>query len=267
MSLVEEGAYRRALDKAWKEGSLPADPKACAARIGKGCSIKVAETVLTMFRPMVGNVDRVVSPKLEKVRKEQKLKNSKNIAKGKKGALKRWKNKTSADSPTIAEPMPKQWQKNRTEQIRKEEFKTSESVTPVREIFLGTVTSELAKRMDLKTLPAKLEWEQKADWAYTNGFTSDDFLECYDLLAMQHWRDGPVKPKHVVENLPNLNKLRKEIEKQKNGTSKQNGSRNSADQRAARAVQKHNIIAETRARVEERERAESLPGEDADHSS
>jgi hypothetical protein len=54
---------------------------------------------------------------------------------------------------------------------------------------------------------------------------------------------------------------------QKNGTSKQNGSRNSADQRAARAVQKHNIIAETRARVEERERAESLPGEDADHSS
>ena len=92
---------------------------------------------------------------------------------------------------------------------------------PLREIYIGTVTAELAKRMDLKTLPAKLEWQREAEWSAHNGFTSDQFLEAYDLLKQQKWRDGPVKPKHVTEHLPQLAKLRKEIEKQKNGTSQQ----------------------------------------------
>lgn len=102
---------------------------------------------------------------------------------------------------------------------------TGESEPPVREMFIGTATAELAKRMDLKTLPAKLDWQSQADWAFENGFTCDQFLECYDLLTKQHWRDGPVKPKHLTENLPNLEKLRKEIEKQPNGASRPNGGK------------------------------------------
>jgi uncharacterized protein YdaU (DUF1376 family) len=123
MTLQEEGAYRRALDKAWKEGSIPADPKACAARIGKGCPARIAEVVLRMFSPMPGNPDRMISRKLEKVRKEQKSKHETNSRNGKKGAENRWKKKTSGDSPAIATPMQGQWQKNRREEKRKEEEK------------------------------------------------------------------------------------------------------------------------------------------------
>ena len=111
-----------------------------------------------------------------------------------------------------------------------EEFKDIESVgpPPVHEIFAGTVEAEISKRLDVKTLPAKLEWHRAADWAHDNGFTADHFLECYDLLKTQRWRDGPVKPKHVTENLPNLGKLRQEIEKQ-------NGA-HSGNQRSGKAT-------------------------------
>jgi hypothetical protein len=92
------------------------------------------------------------------------------------------------------------------------------SVPPLREIFVGTVEAEIAKRMEISTLPSKLEWHKAAEWAHHNGFTADHFLECYDLLKSQNWRDGPVKPSIVTDNLPNLGKLRAEIEKQ-NGKS------------------------------------------------
>ncbi len=38
MSLAEEGAYRRALDFCWLNGSLPADTEKLARVIGKGAS-------------------------------------------------------------------------------------------------------------------------------------------------------------------------------------------------------------------------------------
>jgi len=74
MTLAEEGAYRRAIDKAWLEGSVPSDPAKFAKAIGKGCSVKVATVVLEMFQPLPGRADRCVNKKLEKIRKEQSTK-------------------------------------------------------------------------------------------------------------------------------------------------------------------------------------------------
>lgn len=237
MTLAEEGAYRRALDKAWVEGSLPSDPSKCAKAIGKGCTVKVAQVVLEMFQPMSGRPDRVVNKRLEKIRKEQEGKFQKKSKAGKENVAKRWKKKTSGDSNGIPMIYQRNSIKNRTEQtLPTEEFKEIVSVTHACEIFVGTVTAELQKRMDLKTLPSKIEWQQQAEWAHVNGFTADQFLECYDLLKRQHWRSGPVKPKHVSENLPNLQKLRTEIAKQSNGKNQQHtspGRRQSAIERIA----------------------------------
>ena len=50
LSLMEEGAYRRALDYCWLQGHLPADVKALAKVIGKGCTPKIAGVVKPMFK-------------------------------------------------------------------------------------------------------------------------------------------------------------------------------------------------------------------------
>jgi hypothetical protein len=100
MNLAEEGAYRRALDRAWIRGSIPADPKACAKAIGKGCSVKIAEVVLTMFVPMPNDRTRMINETQEKIRAQQKLKYETQAAKGRKGAEKKKLNY----SPAKAQP-------------------------------------------------------------------------------------------------------------------------------------------------------------------
>lgn len=248
LSLAEEGAYRRALDSAWKEGSIPADPAVCAKVIGNGCTPRIAKKVLdTCFVPMPKDSARMVNQKLEKVRAMQEEKNRTNSENGRKGAEKRWKQKSNGDSPAnspaIPGPIAKAWQsETNTNTEKEEEFKAVESVgqPPIREIFVGTVTAELTKRMEVQSLPSKLQWQNGMNWAFENGFTSDHFLEAYDLLKLQNWRDGPVKPNHVVDNLPNLEKLRKEIEKQNEPQNRQTvktrGSSSKPDERSTQSV-------------------------------
>lgn len=217
LTLAEEGAYRRALDRQWINGSVPADPKKCAEVIGNGCTPKIAERVLMLFVAVKNDPARKINKKLEKIRKEQAEKYQKKSASGRKNVLKRWNRKTSGDTSGNTVVLPTLYHTDTDTDSSKEEIKKTVSVPHAGEIFVGTVTAELQKRMDLKTLPSKLEWQSHAEWAHVNGFTADQFLECYDLLKRQHWRDGPVKPKHVAENLPNLQKLRNEIENQNNG--------------------------------------------------
>jgi uncharacterized protein YdaU (DUF1376 family) len=103
LSLAEEGAYRRALDNAWIEGSMPADPSAFARVIGSGCTTKIAKKVIeTCFSPMPENESRLVNKKLEKIREEQRRKFAVKSATGKKNIAKRWKQVTSGDSNGIA---------------------------------------------------------------------------------------------------------------------------------------------------------------------
>jgi hypothetical protein len=47
--------------------------------IGKKCTPKIAEKVLSLFVPMPGNPERMINEKLEKVRKEQETGYLRNI--------------------------------------------------------------------------------------------------------------------------------------------------------------------------------------------
>src|SRR5262245_60067510 len=72
MTLEEEGAYRRALDFCWLNGSLPNDPEKLAKVIGKNCSIEVANTVQQMFIVDKKNPERILHERLEVERKKQR---------------------------------------------------------------------------------------------------------------------------------------------------------------------------------------------------
>lgn len=133
-TLAEEGAYRRALDNAWKEGSVPADPKACARVIGNGCTPKIAQKVLEMcFVPMPKNASRMVNLKMEKIRKEQEQKYKNKSTTGKKNIAKRWNKTTSADS----NPIPTEYQldsiKIQTKNKKKEGVREEIPPTPLLE--------------------------------------------------------------------------------------------------------------------------------------
>jgi hypothetical protein len=92
MTLEEEGAYRRAIDKAWKKGSLPADAEICARVIGKNCPTEVAQTVLNMLVPSPTQPGRMISERLEEIRKEQEAKYKTRSKGGRAAAEKRAKN-------------------------------------------------------------------------------------------------------------------------------------------------------------------------------
>jgi len=98
LSLIEEAAYRRALDKAWIKGSLPADPKDLAKVIGKGCSVKIAARVLELFKPMKGNKKRVVNLPQERIRAEQAERHQKAVERATKAANARHSKNGRADA-------------------------------------------------------------------------------------------------------------------------------------------------------------------------
>jgi hypothetical protein len=89
MTLAEEGAFRRALDFSWLNGSLPADPKKLATIIGKGCTVKIAIAVKVMFSEVDG---RLTNDRLEACRIAQELFKKHKAEAGKNGANKRWQN-------------------------------------------------------------------------------------------------------------------------------------------------------------------------------
>lgn len=125
---------------------------------------------------------------------------------------------------------------------------------------ITTIVTGVTKMQNVKNLPNKVVWMNAAEWAYENGFTSEQFLECCSLMKQQHWRTGAITPRSVTENLPEIEKIRSDVANQgnsRNGTSNQ-------DQRAARAIEKHNVVEAARTRTAERDRARGLRGPDTD---
>jgi hypothetical protein len=76
------------------------------------------------------------------------------------------------------------------------------------EIFFGLTLSGLCRRMGVKTLPNPSDWQKHLRWAFANGFSPDDVVECYDHMKQQSWRENAITPKALVAELPNLNDLR-----------------------------------------------------------
>jgi hypothetical protein len=67
MTLEEEGAYRRALDKFYLNGWLPYDIKELQKVIGKGCTIKTAKVVRDMFKQSSQFPNQLTHDYLEKL--------------------------------------------------------------------------------------------------------------------------------------------------------------------------------------------------------
>lgn len=166
MTLAEEGAYRRALDYQWMHGSVPSDPQILAKRIRKGCTVKIAQTVLTMFDKMRNHPDKKANQKLEKVRQEQLEKHLKNVKKGKQGALNRWKDKASGDSTAIAEPMPKQWHSESEEEQKKNKKRTT--TTAAAKICDDDWLDDLQKNPAYERVNVRVEFARAQVWAETN---------------------------------------------------------------------------------------------------
>ena len=92
MTLEEEGAYRRALDYCWLNGSLPDDEKRIAAIIGKNCTVEIASRVKAMFMPGI-DPNRLTHERLEVERAKQKKWKDKSSEGGKKSWETRQKSK------------------------------------------------------------------------------------------------------------------------------------------------------------------------------
>jgi len=81
MSAREECWYRRAIDLCWLHESLPADLKQLAKIIGKGCTVKGAAVVKSMFVPHRTNRERIVHDRLQFERKKmQKFRKKQSLA-------------------------------------------------------------------------------------------------------------------------------------------------------------------------------------------
>lgn len=84
---------------------------------------------------------------------------------------------------------------------------------PTAEVHLGKITAGVMEQLGLTTvrgMGSQKDWHEAGLVALENGFTAAEFLECFSLLRNQAWRTSAVKPKQIIENLPNLSKLRTE---------------------------------------------------------
>jgi uncharacterized protein YdaU (DUF1376 family) len=121
MSAEEVGAYFLLILHEWDKGFIPEDPKELK-KISR-VSVKKLEKVLEKFQKSENNPGKLFNETLEKIRVEQLEKHANNSEKGKKGANARW----HKDSPSIAQPLPKQVpsnsirvEKSREDKIREE---------------------------------------------------------------------------------------------------------------------------------------------------
>jgi hypothetical protein len=177
LTLTEEGAYRRAIDRAWKKGSIPSDPEVCAKTIGKKCTPKIAEKVLTLFVPMPGNPERMINAKLEQVRKEQKRLYLQKSKAGKEGMRKRWKEKASGDNDVITLPNKEREKERRDrEDSSNEESVHAQKAAPETKPLIRTLKKSNEQYLaDLKSNPAyshvdvEFELAKAKTWAETHG--------------------------------------------------------------------------------------------------
>jgi hypothetical protein len=190
LSLAEEGGYRRALDRAWMIGSIPANPKDCATVIGNGCTPKIAEKVLTMFVEMPGRPDRRINEKLEKVREEQRKKYKKRSKAGKENAIKGWKQRTSANGNGI--PTARHTDSDTEVDKKKEEVRVTPQAasTPKRgsripDTFL--LTSEMREWASIKKPDVDLTLETEKFCNYWRSATGRNATKMDWILTWKNW--------------------------------------------------------------------------------
>ncbi len=106
MTASEECWYRRALDFAWLNDGLPADPAKLSRIIGKKCTVRGAEAVLSMFVPSPNDPEIYVNERQEMERQKQKEWSEKSAQGGRNSRPTAKQTETNGEPPL--EPNPKQ---------------------------------------------------------------------------------------------------------------------------------------------------------------
>lgn len=101
LSLAEEGAYRRAMDYCWLQGSIPADPTKLSVLIGKKCTAKIAAAIVHLFEPHPIEKGRLIHDKQELQRESQRAFRDEQARKGKQGGLAAAKQRPSSGLPPV----------------------------------------------------------------------------------------------------------------------------------------------------------------------
>lgn len=222
LSLTEEGAYRRALDIAWKKGSLPANPAKFAAVIGKRCTEKIAIKVLQLFTPMPGHPSRVVNNTLERIRKEQEEKHRKRVGAGSQGG--RPKGSKNKDEKSIDKALLNQSQSNASTDLdldldKEEEFK--ETHTHAR----GEIESLTYPLLELKTAFPHLLITPAMVGFLESAVLPADRVAWLSTIRIYQMNFDPSKNRYLPEKTANLLSVferEKERLAKKDGTTKSN---------------------------------------------
>lgn len=214
LSPAEECWYRRALDRCWGDEGISSDPVKAAKRIGKKCTVKAAEMILkTFFIPKPKDATKMINERQESERKKLSDKLKQRSAAGKKGMATRWKQKSKSDN-TVITPLQSRNNISIPISISNQVKNESDDAALPKAVFVGTVLSGIKKELDVIKLPntTEREWQQHAEMAFDNGFTAEQFLECYsDMRAKKTYK---ILPAYVTDQLPDFTKGRvKKIEK------------------------------------------------------
>lgn len=103
---------------------------------------------------------------------------------------------------------------SKSKELKKEEENTQEAGEPS---FAEKVLEGIKAELNILQLHNEPMWGIALENAEKNKFSVDHVLETFRLMQAQKWRNSPIRPDTLLENLPNIVKLREEIETQNNG--------------------------------------------------
>lgn len=227
--------YRRALDFCWVNGSIPAEPKRCAAMIGKGCTAEGAAWVLTMFTTSRKDSTQKIHDRQEVERKKQAANRRKNSDAGKASAEKRRKdrelkaqkevNERSTDVEIPFNQNPTLQSSSSTAVYEEEVYDAGEAS------FASQVMDGIREELNVMQITNEPLWLIEIERAEKNRFSVEHCIETFQLMHKQDWRDSPIKPATWSDNLPILNKL-----KAKAGNNGTNRPKSEREKSASRTI-------------------------------
>lgn len=231
MSAEEVGAYIRLLCVCWIESDLSEDigELALIAKVAKKRFEQIWEKRIKICFRYDEKKKRFFHKRLRKEIQKQKEFRKKKSEAGKESGRKR-REKKELDAEQVFDSVQTKGEQKRTlhssssssSSSPKKEDNSNELSKPqsargngipvnpnsLEEVFSRTVADGLCSRLNLVSLPNHANWVEPIAWAFKNNFTAEQVLECYDLLKSQDWRTGAINGRTLVDNLPNLEKLR-----------------------------------------------------------
>ncbi len=224
MDAVEIGAYWLLIMECWdRDNTLPDDlaELAIIARVPEKKFPKMWESKIRRCFQWDGRRGVFWHKRLDREESRQKEWSQKQSKRGKAGAEAREAKKAATQNSNDSNDLTNsRYAPHNSSQLTpsssssfSSSFSSKETELP-KAVFIGSVIAGVKKELDLTRLArtTEREWEQQADLAFDNGFSAEQFLECYRNL--RETKDYKILPHYVTDQLPEFAKGRtKKIEK------------------------------------------------------